>query len=726
MLAPLRRCPASLPRALSAAAATRFALRNSSIASPRALVSSNFAPLLSVRAFQSSVRLAEAQAVATATTDSNSASPITRFEELAERNIVHRNVIDTIVKDMGLVTMTDVQTATINQALQGSDIIAQAKTGTGKTLGFLLPMLQNILSKTPALAERAPRQFGRRAPVLRPDIRAIIVSPTRELAEQIAVEARRLTARTSVKIQTAVGGTGKREGMRRIMTEGCHVLVATPGRLNDILGDAYSPIPVDNLDYFIYDEADRLLETGFSQEIHDIQEKLPDASVRDRQTLMFSATVPQAVVRLVRQTLRPGFHFVKTVRDDEEPTHARIPQKYVITTGFETQLPALLEICQREANLAKNGEKRPFKAIIYFNSLKETQIAFSIFNRIRRVQKNAHALWEGQLLYIHSELTQGARQRQADTFRAADKAVLFSTDVTARGMDFPNVTHVIQLGIPRDPADYVHRIGRTGRAGKEGEGWLIIPEVHRNEVRYKLGNLPLKKDTSLATAEADLDALEEVPEHAQQIIKTMQDSFTAMDEAELEDAFPRILASQGHTRDKRRLVESMKFMAKKLWGLEKEPHIPGSTSRGIGLGGPRGKSSGGPRGQSSRSSRPDHGEFNLAGPRVSRWGGNGRPPPRAVGVGNFGDDRASGPSRFDSDRSSGPSRFGGDRSSGPSRFGGDRSSGPGRFGGDRSSGPGRFGGDRSSGPGRYSSDRSKEYQPRSNRWEGRGETGKRY
>ncbi|KKY19294.1 putative dead box rna helicase [Diplodia seriata] len=621
MLAPLRRCPASLPRALGAAATTRLALRSTSIASPRALVSSRVAPLLSVRAFQSSVRLAAAHAAATATADSSAASPITQFQELHEKGIIHKNVIDTIVKDMGLVTMTDVQSATLNQALQGTDLIAQAKTGTGKTLGFLLPMLQNILSKTPELAERPA--FGGRGRQ-RPDIRAIIVSPTRELAEQIAVEARRLTARTSVKVQTAVGGTGKREGMQRIMMDGCHVLVATPGRLNDILGDEYRPIPVENLDYFIYDEADRLLEAGFQEEIREIQKKLPDASVRGRQTLMFSATVPPAVAGLVRRTLKPGFHFVKTVRDDEEPTHARIPQKYVITAGFETQLPALFEILQREADLAKKGEKRPFKAIVYFNSLKETQIAYSALNRIRRAQRNEHALWEGGILIIHSDLTQGARQRTADTFRAADKAVMLSTDVTARGMDFPNVTHVMQMGIPRDPSDYVHRIGRTGRAGKEGEGWLIIPHLHEREVRYKLGNLPLKRDYSLATAEADLDALEKSPEHAQQIIKTMQDGFTRMDEMELEEAFPRMVSANGHTRDKHALVESMGNMATKLWGLERVPNISSRIKSGIGLSGPR---SGGAR---------------SGGGFGSRFGSDGSRP----GWSNDRNARSSGPIRM--------------------------------------------------------------------------------
>ncbi|KAB2578956.1 ATP-dependent RNA helicase [Lasiodiplodia theobromae] len=657
MLAPLRRCPASLPRALSAT--TRFALRSTSIASPRAGLPSRIAPLLSVRAFQSTVRQAGAQAAAATTATADiSASPITKFEELQERGIVHKNVIKAIVDDMGIHTMTDVQSATINQALQGTDLIAQAKTGTGKTLGFLLPMLQNILSKDPKLAEpdrtssfetsfgrgnsfgrgRFQRQTSRR-PHLVPDIRAIIISPTRELAEQIAVEARKLTRHTSVKVQTAVGGTGKREGLRRIMTEGCHVLVATPGRLNDILSDEFNPIPVQNLDYFIYDEADRLMETGFMEEIKEIQKSLPPTSLRDRQTLMFSATVPKEVVKLVRQTLKPGFHFVKTVRDDEEPTHQRIPQKVVFTNGFETQLPALLELCQREAILSQKGEKRPFKAIVYFNSLKETQISYSAFNRIRRAQRSKHALWDGDLLFIHSDLQQSARQRQADSFRAAERAILFSTDVTARGMDFPNVTHVIQMGLPRDPPDYVHRIGRTGRAGKEGEGWVIMPEMNAYQIRQKLPDLPIKPDNSLATATADLEALDEVPEHASNIIQALQDSFSKVDEMELEEAFPRILSAASNTKDKHALVESLKSMAKNLWGLQQEPYIPPNVLRGIGLDRPNRSRNQGSRGRGfDRNSRDGRGGFDRNS-RGGRGGFDMRPRDNAPFGGRGGFDR---------------------------------------------------------------------------------------
>lgn len=511
--------------------------------------------------------------------------------------------------------------------------IAQAKTGTGKTVGFLLPMLQNIISKDPTLGDQ-DTTFRRRR--LFPDIRAIIISPTRELAEQIAVEARRLTAHTSLKVQTAVGGTGKREGMKRIMYDGCHVLVATPGRLNDILSDQYSRLEVPNLDYLIFDEADRLLESGFWDEIQSINQNLPDRKVRDRQTLMFSATVPREVVGLVRKTLKPGFHFVKTVRDDEEPTHQRIPQKLVMATGFETQVPALLELCQREAELSISGQKRPFKAIVFFNSLKEVSVAFSAFREIRRNQRRQGALWKGDLFCIHSNLTQGARQRTADSFRAAERAIMFSTNVTARGMDFPNVTHVIQLGLPRDPADYVHRIGRTGRAGKEGEGWLILPEFDAFGLRTKLSHIPLKEDNSLVTAKADLNALEKTPEHAVRIIKDVQDGFREVSPEDLADAYPSILSANGGIRDKRALLGSMQTMATQLWGLETIPRLPSSVTRGIGLKqdswngssrGPRSSDSRGPRSidrRDSRNSPPwkQSGGFSSGRP-VNKWEGRG-------------------------------------------------------------------------------------------------------
>ncbi|KAH7036255.1 putative DEAD box RNA helicase hela [Macrophomina phaseolina] len=615
MLAPLRRCPASLPRALSATALTRTALRNQSVVAPRPVFSSRLAPRVSLRAFQSSVRLADAS------NSSQDEPRITTFRELGEKNIVHPNIVRAVVRDMRLETMTEVQSATIHQAIQGTDLIAQAKTGTGKTVGFLLPMLQNIISKDPALGDHD--RFRKRRPST--DIRAIIISPTRELAEQIAVEARRMTAYTSIKVQTAVGGTGKKEGMRRIMREGCHVLVATPGRLNDILSDQYSGLSAPNLDYLIFDEADRLLESGFWAEIQAISDNLPDRDVRDRQTIMFSATIPKEVVSLVRQTLKSGFHFVKTVRDDEEPTHQRVPQKVVMTRGYETQLPVLLELCQREAEASMAADKPPFKAIVFFNSLKEVHVAYSAFKGIRRNQRRKGALWESDLLSIHSNLTQSSRQRMADTFRAAKRAVMFSTNVSARGMDFPNVTHVIQLGLPRDPADYIHRIGRTGRAGKEGEAWLILPEFDDSALRTSLRHLPIKEDSSLATAQVDLHALEGAPEHAAEIIRHVQDGFKEIPREELQEAYPGIITANANAKNRGVILDSMQTMATQLWGMESLPPLPPYVHRAIGL---ENTSRGGPaRGGYSRdsgrgSSREKHSR-NPSARNTRPWEGRG-------------------------------------------------------------------------------------------------------
>ncbi|KAK5009164.1 hypothetical protein LTR39_004995, partial [Cryomyces antarcticus] len=363
MLGALRRCSAGLPRALCSGTATHRVFRSSPVSS--IFEQSLLRPIVATKGLhQTAIRRQNASAAAIeaeAEYDSNhqnrpskttgdgaaARSPITKFHELESRGLVHRNVVRTITDEMKLETMTDVQSATINEALKGTDIIAQAKTGTGKTLGFLLPVLQNILSVEPSLAERSGRMRSSGS-----DIRAIIISPTRELAEQIAVEARRLTRNTSVIVQTAVGGSAKAAGLRNIQRMGCHILVGTPGRLNDILSDRDSGVQAPKLSALVLDEADRLLDAGFWEEISNIINLLPSRRERDRQTLMFSATVPNEVIKLVRETLKPGYQYVKTVDDGEEPTHERVPQRYVTAGGFENLLPTLYELCLREIEKA--------------------------------------------------------------------------------------------------------------------------------------------------------------------------------------------------------------------------------------------------------------------------------------------------------------------------------------------------------------------------------------
>ncbi|KAF2138023.1 uncharacterized protein K452DRAFT_256809 [Aplosporella prunicola CBS 121167] len=722
MLAPLRRCSASLPRALSCAAIARPALRSAPLSTPRFVVSqSKLAPILSVRSFQLSARLSEAAAA-----EAPAQEPlITQFADLEAKGLVHPNIIRSITA-MGIETMTDVQSQSINEALRGSDMIAQAKTGTGKTIGFLLPMLQRIIAANPELAQaqRAPQsshysrryQQHQRFSQTPPDIQAIVISPTRELAEQIAVEARKLTARTGVIVQTAVGGTKKREGLMKIKREGCHVLVATPGRLHDLLSDPYSGVKAPNLKYFVMDEADRLLDAGFFEELTNIQAQLPAREEVDRQTLMFSATVPKEVIRLVRQTLKPGFQFVRTVKEDEEPTHHRVPQKAVVAP-LRNSHTVLLELIQKNLELNRQGEGRPFKAIVYINTLKDVKVYFDLFMKLRRELRPA------SVYGIHSQMEQGSRQRAADSFRADETAILFSSDVTARGMDFPNVTHVIQMGLPKQREDYIHRVGRTGRAGKEGEGWLIIPTFERRELRHKLKDLPIQADTSLATAQAGVETEGLAPEVAA-YRETIKNAFQMVDPDNVTASFLSMIGGFSPAAGaKQDMIYEMNDLAIHTWGLPEPPFIGPSMAQKLGLNRLDGINTAGNRMRSATHREIDYDPndpFGLKTPtaapgstgsaygrgRSGGYGGDRR------GGGGFGGDRRGG-GGFGGDRRGGGG-FGGDRRGGDRRggggFGGDRRGGGGfggGFGGERRTGQG-VGGDRRGG-GSFGGDRFNRY-----------------
>ncbi|KAL2858145.1 P-loop containing nucleoside triphosphate hydrolase protein [Aspergillus pseudodeflectus] len=428
-----------------------------------------------------------------------------RFSELAEKNLVDPSIIRTLTEKMRIETMTDVQRETIPLSVRGDDVLAQAKTGTGKTIAFLIPVLQKLLND-PSV-KRAQRGRGRfqRAPT---DIRAIVISPTRELAEQIAVEASRLAQGSGIVVQTAVGGTQKRLKLQQVQREGCHILVATPGRLRDILSDEFSGVDAPNLSTLVLDEADRLLDDGFGPELMEIiQHWLPNPAEVPRQTLMFSATMAHEVMGMVRKTMKPDFSFVKTVRDDEAPTHIRVPQKVVLLEGFENILPALLQLAKR-AYANRETSERPFKAIVYFNSTKEVNVAYETFDRLLNNpedQRSGHPLGRMFIGEISSQLSQAARTRVADSFRRVKSGILFSSDVTARGMDFPDVTHVIQIGLPKKREDYIHRLGRTARANKTGEGWIFIHPAEKNAFRRTLHGIPVELDTSsLPVASLDL------------------------------------------------------------------------------------------------------------------------------------------------------------------------------------------------------------------------------
>ena len=461
--------------------------------------------------------------------------------------------------------------------------LAQARTGTGKTLAFLIPVLQNIINYDPKLERR-----GYRPPRASPeDIRAIIISPTRELAEQIAVEAQKLTQHTGVIIQTAVGGSQKALGLRRIKTEGCHILIGTPGRLKDILSDPYSRVRAPNLSAFVLDEADRLLDQGFGPEIQEIQTLLPNRSEVDRQTLLFSATVPREVLDIVRQTTKPNMKFVRTVQEGEQQTHEKVPQKVSIVRGFENQMPALLELCKRE--IAGQSEM-PFKAIVYFGATADVNLAAETFRNLKSPGSSIyekHPLAPATIVEMHARLNQGQRTKAADMFRNAKSAIMFSSDVTARGMDFPNVTHVIQVGLPSTRDIYIHRIGRTARGDKKGEGWLILTDLESREGRQRLYNLPLYEDRSLQAAQIDMSHDAQIPEHLATSLTQVIDASRAVS---LRQKVAAYLASLGvyQWAPREYLIDSLNRRAKYCWGMETPPNVPAGLASKLGLNRVRG------------------------------------------------------------------------------------------------------------------------------------------
>lgn len=394
------------------------------------------------------------------------------------------------------------------------------------------------------------------------DIRGIVLSPTRELAEQIAAEARRLTKNTGVVVQVAVGGTSKMAMLRQTQREGCHLLIGTPGRLNDLLQDSASGIDAPNLAAFVLDEADRMLDVGFEKELNEIVDMLPRPQEKQRQTMLVSATIPDNVIRLARAMVRADdFQFVQTIAENESLTHDKVPQNVVQISSWTNVLPTLFELMDRESEKAFSDPKaRPFKAIVYFNTTAMVEMAGEIAFARKRENSTHVAAYT-----ISSRLSQAQRTRAADMFRRVKTGVLFSSDVTARGMDFPDVTHVIQVDTPRSREDYIHRLGRTGRQGKEGEGYLLLPPGAVQQSRRMLAGLPIRPDKTLTSAEPHVTT-EELPQlHAQ-----LKDLINTIPRPMMAAAYTSLF---GVSPDKNSLAEDLHHWSTVGWGWEAPPPV---------------------------------------------------------------------------------------------------------------------------------------------------------
>lgn len=328
------------------------------------------------------------------------------------------------IAEKGYETPTPIQAAAIPAVLRGSDVWASAQTGSGKTAAFALPLLQRLAA--------APRPGGRIA-------RALILVPTRELAVQIGEAIRRYGRFVSPPLKTLVvyGGVSINPQMIAL-GGGADVLVATPGRLLDLL--AHNAVSLERVATLVLDEADRMFALGFAEELGRIFERLP----AERQTLLFSATFPAAVDALAVRVLRAP---VRIAVATEAATAPDIEQRAIeVDAPRRTQLLRQLVVA--------NGWTR---VLVFVATKYATE---HVADKLRRAGIKADAL--------HGELSQGGRMGALGDFKAGKTQVLVATDVAARGLDITDLPVVVNYDLPRSPSDYTHRIGRTGRAGARG------------------------------------------------------------------------------------------------------------------------------------------------------------------------------------------------------------------------------------------------------------------
>ena len=346
---------------------------------------------------------------------------------------------------MGFEEATPIQRETIPHALAGKDVIGQAQTGTGKTAAFGIPMIEQFKSQEKK-------------------IQGLVVAPTRELAIQVAEEINRIGRNKRIRALAVFGGQQMGRQIRALR-EGPQIVVATPGRLLDHL--RRRTIRTDDIKVVVLDEADEMLNMGFIDDIKAILRSVP----KERQTLLFSATMPREI-REIATTLM------------DKPEEIKVKAREMTVENTEQYF---MEV----------NENRKFNTLTNHLDIEAPELAIVFARTKRRVDEIAEGLQirgfraEG----IHGDLTQGKRMSVLNKFKHGRVEILVATDVAARGLDISGVTHVYNFDIPQDPESYVHRIGRTGRAGKMGEALSFVTprEIAHLQVIQKVTKSKIKR-----------------------------------------------------------------------------------------------------------------------------------------------------------------------------------------------------------------------------------------
>ena len=340
------------------------------------------------------------------------------------------------LKEIGITKPTEVQSACIEPALNGRDVLACSKTGSGKTAAFALPVLQK-LSEDP---------YG---------VFCVVLTPTRELALQISEQFKIFGDGINVRVELVTGGVDTTSQSMQL-TELPHIIVATPGRLADLLRS--TELRLNKVKYFVMDEADRLLDRehgDFTEDLSDIMAKLP--SSEKRQTLMFSATLSETITEAREQAKTEPFFWqaseLENRKDDTVIMPEKLEQKYVMLPEHvrDGYLIHLIKLFLEER--LKDKEQ----IIVFSRTCKSVQVLGMMLQKI-----GAHAV------VLHSILKQRQRFAALEQFKSQKARVLVATDVASRGLDLPNVAIVVNHNVPGAPRNYVHRVGRTARAGRNG------------------------------------------------------------------------------------------------------------------------------------------------------------------------------------------------------------------------------------------------------------------
>jgi ATP-dependent RNA helicase RhlE len=344
--------------------------------------------------------------------------PALTFEELRLIEPLRR-----AIQDEGYTTPTPIQEGAIPLLLQGRDLLGCAQTGTGKTAAFALPILQHLANVDKPRTPNRPR--------------VLVLAPTRELAAQIGDSFKAYGAHLRLRVAVIFGGVGQGPQVQALRT-GVDTLVATPGRLLDLMEQKL--VALDRVEVFVLDEADRMLDMGFIRDIRRIVPKLPS----DRQTLLFSATMPKEIAQLAGEMLRDPARV--SVAPAATPVE-KIEQEVMFVDKADK--PRLLVDVLRE--------EEPERVLVFTRT---KHGANRVVQQLERDKITAEA--------IHGNKSQSARLRALGNFKSGHTQVLVATDIAARGLDIDGVSHVINFDLPNEPEVYVHRIGRTARAGAEG------------------------------------------------------------------------------------------------------------------------------------------------------------------------------------------------------------------------------------------------------------------